>query len=59
MKPMRLFLDTHDRTNQTFPEILSPKNLKSSLPVTKKPAMRKWAFRSRFMSDTMKAEHSV
>jgi hypothetical protein len=24
MKPMRLFLDTHDRANQTFPEKLSP-----------------------------------
>jgi len=24
MKPMRFYLDTHDRSNQTFPEKLSP-----------------------------------
>jgi hypothetical protein len=26
MKPMRFFLDTHDRTNKTFPEKLSPED---------------------------------
>lgn len=26
MKPMRFFLDTHDKANQTFPEKLSPED---------------------------------
>lgn len=29
MKPMRFFLDTHDKANQTFPEQLSPEDFEA------------------------------